>query len=287
MPGPAPYASFTGGTDPRTLQLHRFQPKRDVPFVPTDDAVVAAMLRLAEVTPDDVIYDLGCGDGRIVVAAARLGARAVGVDIDLQRIHEASDRVRNFGLAKRVKLLRESFFDVDLREASVVMLYLLPGVNVKLRPKLLWELRPGARVISNNFEMGDWGPDKTDSIHRRTLYKWIVPAWVQGEWRCVIDRAANDPRATRRHMHLRLKRHYQHVSGTARLGRRDIVITEGRIRGDQLSFTLWHAEHVRPPVRFIAKVERSILRGTCRGNDDPPVTWGGMRATAPTDPRMH
>jgi SAM-dependent methyltransferase len=284
MSGPAPYVSFTGGTDPRTLQLHRFQPQRDVPFVPSDDAVVAAMLKLGEVTSDDVVYDLGCGDGRIVVAAGRLGAQAVGVDIDLQRIHEATDRVRNFGLGKRVKLLRESFFDVDLRDATVVMMYLLPGVNVKLRPKLLWELRPGARIVSNNFEMGDWGPDKTDSIHHRTLYKWTVPAWVQGEWRCVIDSPGN---GHRRHMKLRLKRHYQHVSGTACFDRREITITEGRIRGDELSFTLWHAEHVRPPARFVGKVAGNQIRGTCQCSDGVSHAWGAIRGGTPTDPRLH
>src|SRR5687767_12021147 len=200
------WTSFTGGTDPRSLQLHRLQPKRDVPYVPTDDAVVTAMLKLAEVSPGDVVYDLGCGDGRIVVAAAKLGARGVGVDIDLQRVHEAADNVKRHGLSKQVQILRESFFDIDLRQASVVMLYLLPGVNVKLRPKLLWELRPGTRIVSNNFEMGDWGPDKTDSIHHRTLYKWIVPAWVQGDWRCVIDRRAGRKRTgtngDRQHMRL-------------------------------------------------------------------------------------
>src|SRR5688500_10425043 len=164
------YASFTGGLDPRSLQLHRLQPKRDVPYVPTDDVVVAAMLKLAGVTANDVVYDLCCGDGRIVVAAAKLGARGVGIDIDLQRVHEAADNVKRHGFAGRVKILRESFFDIDLRDATVVMLYLLPGINVKLRPKLLWELRPGTRIVSNNFEMGDCGPDATDSIHHRRLY---------------------------------------------------------------------------------------------------------------------
>ena len=282
MSRPAPYVSFTGGTDPRTLQLHRFQPKRDVPYVPTDDAVVAAMLQLAEVGGDDVVYDLGCGDGRIVVAAAHLGARGVGVDIDLQRIHEATAKAKSHGVSSQVRFLRESFFDVDLRDATVVMLYLLPGINVKLRPKLLWELRPGARIISNNFEMGDWGPDRTASIHHRTLYKWIVPAWVQGEWRCVINRG----RGGRQHMLLRLRRHYQYVSGTARLGRREVVITQGRIRGDELSFTLWHAEHIRPPVHFIGRLQHGILRGTCRSNDGLPMAWGGLRAAPPTDPRL-
>ena len=287
-----PFTSFTGDVDPRTLQLHRLQPQRDVPYVPTDDAVVAAMLKLAAVTADDVVYDLGCGDGRIVVAAAKIGARGVGVDIDLQRVHEASDNVKRHGLSSRVKILRESFFDLDLREASVVMLYLLPGINVKLRPKLLWELRPGARIVSNNFEMGDWGPDATDSIHHRTLYKWIVPAWVQGGWRCVLDGRASRKHGGaasggRRHMRLHLRRHYQVISGTARLGGRDIVITDGRIRGDQLTFTLWHAQHVRPPVKFAATVQGNILRGTFQSNDGRPLAWGGMRGTAPTDPRLH
>ena len=284
------FTSFTGGLDPRSLQLHRLQPKRDVPYVPTDDAVVAAMLKLAAVKADDVVYDLGCGDGRIVVGAARLGARGVGVDIDLQRVHEATDKVKAYGVSSRVRILRESFFDIDLRDATVVTMYLLPGINVKLRPKLLWELRPGTRIVSNNFEMGDWGPDATDSIHHRTLYKWVVPAWVQGDWRCVIDRrtrGAGGAPGDRQHVQLHLRRHYQVISGTARIGRSDIVITDGRIRGDQLSFTLWHAQHVRPPVKFTAKVEGNILRGTCQSNGGPPVAWGGMRATTPTDPRLH
>ena len=290
------FTSFTGGLDPRALQVHRLQPMRDVPYVPTDDAIVAAMLKLGDVSGDDVVYDLGCGDGRIVIAAAKLGARGVGIDIDLQRIHEATDNVKRHGLTSRVKILRESFFDISLRDATAVMLYLLPGINVKLRPKLLWELTPGTRIVSNNFEMGDWGPDATESIHHRTLYKWIVPAWVQGDWRCVIGRrrarrggggGAAGAYGDRQHMKLHLRRHYQVVSGIARLGGRDIVVTDGRIRGDQLSFTLWHAQHVRPPVKFVAAVTGNILRGTCRSNDNTAMAWGGLRATTPTDPRLH
>jgi precorrin-6B methylase 2 len=282
---------FTSLPAGRSLKVHRLQPMRDVPYVPTDDVVVAAMLKLGGVSGDDVVYDLGCGDGRIVIAAAELGARGLGIDIDLQRIREASDNVKRHGLASRVKIVRESFFDINLGDATVVMLYLLPGINVKLRPKLLWELRPGTRIVSNNFEMGDWGPDATESIHHRTLYKWIVPAWVQGDWRCVIDRRAGRKRTgtngDRQHMRLHVRRHYQVVSGTARLGGREIVITDGRIRGDQLSFTLWHAEHVRPPVKFVARVAGNMLRGTCRSNDNTAMAWGGIRATAPTDPRLH
>ena len=275
--------------DPRALQLHRDQPKRDVPFVPTDGPVVAAMLDLAQVTAHDVVYDLGCGDGRIVVEAARRGARGVGVDIDLQRVHEAQDNVRRAGVGRRVAILRQSFFDVDLRDATVVFLYLLPGLNVRLRPKLLWELRPGARVVSNNFDMKEWPPDATVGIHHRTLYKWIVPAWVQGKWECVLNQPQRDGESRQRRQRQRqrlaldLRRHFQRVSGVARVGGHDVAISDGRICGDELSFVLHHAEHFWPPMRFTARVEGSKLRGTCALPADNlaahrQFAWCGTRA---------
>src|SRR5215208_2776269 len=175
------------GTDPRHLQVHRAPERRDVPYLPTDEPVVASMLRLGNVTADDVLYDLGCGDGRIVIAAAKKGARAVGVDVDLQRIHECLENANKAGVRHRAKFLRESFFDVDLRAATVVTLYLLPAINARLRPKLLWELKPGTRVVSNYFDMGDWKPDATLSVHHRVLYLWIIPGWVSGVWSCVVN----------------------------------------------------------------------------------------------------
>src|SRR5439155_20088951 len=147
--------------DPRKFQVHRPQPKRDVPYVPTDDSVVAAMLDLANVGEGDLLYDLGCGDGRIVHAAAKRGASATGVDIDLQRIHECLENSKRLGMSRQVRFLNKSFFDVDLSDATVVMLYLLPSINIRLRPKLMWELRPGARILSNNFDMKEWTPDAT------------------------------------------------------------------------------------------------------------------------------
>jgi precorrin-6B methylase 2 len=155
------------------------QPARtpDVPFVATDQRVVEEMLRLARVGKDDVVYDLGCGDGRIVISAAKVhGARGVGVDIDPARVREATDNAAQAGVADKVTIKQQDLFETDLREATVVTLYLLPGVNLKLKPKLLSELKPGARVVSHNFDMGDWTPDEVVRVGSATVYLWTIPA---------------------------------------------------------------------------------------------------------------
>lgn len=153
------------------------QKKLDVPYVPTPQSVVDEMLNLAAVTKDDVVYDLGCGDGRIVITAAKkYGARGVGVDIDPERIKEANANAKQAGVSDRVKFIEQDLFLTDFKEASVVTLYLLPEINLRLRPKLLRELKPGTRVVSHAFDMGDWKPDKTVSAdEERTIYFWIIP----------------------------------------------------------------------------------------------------------------
>ncbi len=148
----------------------------DVPYVPTPDTVVSAMLRLAQVKKGDVLYDLGSGDGRIVIAAARrYGIRAVGVDIDPRRIEEANTNARRAGVANLVRFVQQDLFDADFSEATVVTLYLLPRLNMKLRPRLLAELRPGSRIVSHGFDMGDWKPERTVEVGNNTVYLWIVP----------------------------------------------------------------------------------------------------------------
>ncbi len=147
----------------------------DVPYVPTPEEVVDEMLKLANVSKSDVVYDLGCGDGRIVIAAAKLGARAVGVDIDSERIAESRENAKKAGVADRVKFIEGDLFETDIREATVVMLYLLPEVNLRLRPKLLRDLKPGTRVVSHNYGMGDWEPEKTLDIGNHILYYWTIP----------------------------------------------------------------------------------------------------------------
>ena len=148
----------------------------DVPYVPTPEAVVSAMLRLAQVKRGDVLYDLGSGDGRIVIAAAkRYGVRGTGIDIDPARIREANANARKAGVSKQVRFLNQDLFETDFSDATVVTLYLLPRLNLKLRPKLLAELRPGTRIVSHGFDMGDWEPARTQEIGNTTLYLWIVP----------------------------------------------------------------------------------------------------------------
>jgi cyclopropane fatty-acyl-phospholipid synthase-like methyltransferase len=147
----------------------------DVIYVPTPPGVVENMLKLAKVTKNDVVYDLGCGDGRIVIEAAkRYGVRAVGIDIDPQRIAEARANAKKAGVEKLVEFRQADLLEADLREATVVTLYLLPSLNVKLMPKLQKELRKGARIVSHDFDMGEWKPDQELLVNGRNVYLWLV-----------------------------------------------------------------------------------------------------------------
>ena len=161
------------------------QRRLDVPYVPTTDEAVAAMLNLADIKPSDIVYDLGCGDGRIVIAAAKkFGARGVGVDIDPVRIREAKQNAKKAGVEKLVRFEERDIFQTDIHDANVVMLFLLNSINLKLRPKLLRELKPGTRIVSNTFDMGDWQPDKEAAVEgaddgtslSQYLYLWRIPA---------------------------------------------------------------------------------------------------------------
>ena len=163
------------------------QPRKplDVPYVPTTEEAVAAMLKLADVKSTDIVYDLGCGDGRIVVSAAKnYGAHGVGIDIDPQRIAEANANAKRAGVEKLVRFEENDLFQADIKEATVVSLFLLSSVNLKLKPKLLADLKPGTRIVSNTFDMGDWKPEKEftvpntddDTFLSHRLYLWIVPA---------------------------------------------------------------------------------------------------------------
>jgi SAM-dependent methyltransferase len=152
-------------------------PRRpDVIYVPTNYEVVTAMLKLARVTKDDVVYDLGCGDARIPVIAARdFGARGVGIDIDPQRIVEANATVKQAGVEKRVTIRQEDLFEADIKDATVVTLYLLQRLNEKLKPKLMRDLKPGTRIVSHAFDMGDWPPEKTEEVAGARIYLWTIP----------------------------------------------------------------------------------------------------------------
>jgi len=149
----------------------------EVPYVPTPQDVVNEMLKLADVTASDRVYDLGCGDGRIVITAAqKFGARGTGVDINPDRIHEAEQNAKAAGVDAKVHFVESDLFKADIHDATVVTLYLLPSVNLRLKPKLLADLRPGTRIVSHSFDMGEWQPDKRAEANGRSLFLWVVPA---------------------------------------------------------------------------------------------------------------
>jgi len=170
-----PWSPVTPLTQVASLAAQEYEHGGDVPYVPTPPEVVEQMLKLAGVKKTDIVYDLGCGDGRIVVMAAqKFGARGVGVDINPERIEEAKQNAANAGVTDRVKFIQQNLFDADIHEATVVTLYLLPSVNLKLRPKLQHDLKPGSRIVSHSFDMGDWKPDKELDFNGRKLYLWII-----------------------------------------------------------------------------------------------------------------
>jgi SAM-dependent methyltransferase len=196
----------------------------EVPYVTTPRPVVAAMLDMAGVGADDYLIDLGSGDGRIAIMAAQRGARALGVDLDPQRVAEATASAGFAQVRDQVSFRRQDLFDTPLREADVVTLYLLPSVNLRLRPRLLTELRPGARVVSHNFTMGDWRPDESRELGSSRIHLWIVPAPAEGGW--AMEGAATGL--------LLLEQRFQDLSGSLD-GR---PLRDVSLRGRRLTFTV-------------------------------------------------
>jgi precorrin-6B methylase 2 len=179
-------STLTGQTETETPSATTQVQERpgDVPYVPTPQPVVDAMLQVAKVGKNDVLYDLGSGDGRIVnTAAQKFGTRGIGIDIDPDRIKEANENAKKAGVTDRVKFVQQDLFNTDFSEATVVTLYLLPEINAKLRPKLLKELKPGTRIVSHAFDMGDWKPQQTLNVEGKTVYYWVVPEQVPANLR--------------------------------------------------------------------------------------------------------
>jgi SAM-dependent methyltransferase len=231
----------------------------DVEYVPTPHNVVAEMLRLANVTKDDVLYDLGSGDGRVVIAAAkRYGARGVGIDIDPVRIRESRENARKAGVAKRVKFLEQDLFETDVREATVVTLYLLPKLNLQLRPKLLHDLKPGTRVVSHDFDMDDWHPDQVVKVpgttYEHTVYYWVIPADVAGTWRVDLATGQNPSPAT-----LRLQQQFQEVSGAFSLAGNEVPLSKATLTGERIRFSVVRADAVQ--MDFDGRVNGDAIRG--------------------------
>jgi SAM-dependent methyltransferase len=201
----------------------------DVPYVPTPQQVVDRMLELAKVTDKDFVMDLGCGDGRMLVtAASKYGARGFGVDLNPQRITEARENARKANVADKATFDVKNLFETSIKDANVLTMYLLPGVNLQLRPRILDEMKPGSRIVSHAFNMGDWAPDVAENVDGRNVYFWLVPAKLAGTWTI-----SDNGRTTR----LDLQQTFQRLDGTAQAEGKSGK-AQGRIAGTDALITV-------------------------------------------------
>jgi SAM-dependent methyltransferase len=245
-------------------------PGKDAIWLATPPPVALRMLRMANVGPDDFVVDLGCGDGRVVIAAARrFGARGLGVDLNEGLVEKARRAAQRAGLTGRVAFRVADLFETDIGRATVLALYLGEKPNLRLRQRILTELRPGARVVSHNFGLGDWPADDFDLVEGRKLYLWVVPARVAGIWR---SRLPWDGGAEA--YEIRLEQRFQRVWGTWRSGARGGPVGAG-LRGDRARFT-WVEERGgrRVEVEFVGRVGGGKIEGVLRpGAGHHPATW--------------
>lgn len=223
-------------------------PPLDVHYVPTPHEVVARMLEMAEVQPDDYVVDLGSGDGRIVIAAVRdRGARAgLGIDLDPQRISEARYNARREGVEDRVAFEEGDLFQKDFSDATVLTLYLLHSLNLRLKPIILERMAPGTRVVSHAFDMGDWEADRHDVVDGRNVYLWIVPARVAGQWQL----QGPDGGA----ITLALTQTFQRIDGSAAVDGATVALTDATLRGDEIRFSIG-SDH------YVGRVEADTITG--------------------------
>lgn len=253
-PEPGPQVAPANGFNPADFVKAR--PRLDAPYVVSDYDVVNAMLEMAQVRPNERVVDLGSGDGRILITAARsLGARGLGVDIDPARIRESNANAAAAGVAHRVTFRREDLFQTPLGDADVLTLYLSNDINFRLRPRILAQMRPGARVVSHDFNMGDWRPDQTQRVGTATVNLWVVPARIDGRWAMNVG----GQRAT-----LIVNQRYQQFTGAVTVNDISTRIEQGRISANT--------------IRFIVRANgvRRIFEGQVNGDS---MAGGNWRAT--------
>jgi precorrin-6B methylase 2 len=234
---------------------------KDVVWVPTPQALVDKMLDMANVTPQDVVMDLGSGDGITVITAAKRGARAIGIEYNPNMVELSKQNAEKAGVSDRATFMNADLFETDLNQATVITMFLLPQINMKLRPKIL-DLKPGTRVVSNSFTMEDWTADETATVTEGcqtwcTALLWIVPAKVEGRWQTADGE-------------LTLVQTFQQVSGTLQKNGTSAAITDGRLRGEELSMTVDGAQ-------YVGRVNGNTIVGTVT-TAGKTVHWRATRA---------
>ena len=226
----------------------------DVPYVPTPENVVEKMLELANVGPGDYVIDLGSGDGRIVIGAAKLGAVGHGIDLNPTRVREAKENAGKAGVSDRVVFLEGDLFEADVSKATVVTMYLLSTVNLKLRPVLLEQLSPGTRIVSHSFSMGEWEPDVHSVVNNRNVYFWVIPASVSGTWEWTVNGEKFSMKA---------EQEFQEIDLAINSGNRSLSIEDPVLKGDRLTFIAVNKSNGNQYV-FSGRVEGKKINGTAQ-----------------------
>ena len=257
-----------------TLPAHAqkpFEPQvgqsgKDVIWVPTPDEVVDRMLRMAQVTQNDLVYDLGAGDGKIAIAAAKkFGARAVGIEYDADMAKHAQGNVEKAGVAGKARIIRGDIFATDFSQATVVTMYLLPGLNMKLRPTIL-SMRPGTRIVSHSFTMEDWEADEISSMDGRRAYFWLVPANVNGGW--TIETGGEKAE-------LSFEQRFQKIEGTVGLGHTQGGLRSPRLSGFNISFTYVDNNGVKRD--YTGRVTGGKMEGSFRSDNGAEGRWSATK----------
>ncbi|MBI3376512.1 MAG: class I SAM-dependent methyltransferase [Betaproteobacteria bacterium] len=246
---------------PKTFEPQSGQPGKDVVWVPTPQALVDKMLDIAKVTASDYVMDLGSGDGRTVITAAKRGARAAGIEYNPDMVELSKRNAAKEGVTAKATFVKADLFESDFSKASVITMFLLPDINIKLRPKIL-ELKPGTRIVSNTFTMGEWQDDETATVDEKsgctsycTAHLWIVPAKAEGTWKL--------PQGE-----LTLKQSFQMITGTLKNGANSVPIANGRLRGDQISFSAGSAQ-------YAGRINGGTIEGSVKGSS--AGSWSATR----------
>ena len=279
-----PIVAFALLSGPGDVAAQAQEKDLDTPYVPTPQVVVDRMLELAQIKPGDTVIDLGSGDGRIMITAAqKYGARGFGVELNPRLVESSNEAAKTAGVADRVKFLQQDLFKTDFREADVLTLYLLPDVNMALRPKILADLKPGTRVVSHDYGMGLWrpeveevipAPDKTVGARKEsTVYLWIVPARVGGAW----DLDIHVGKRSRRYP-LTLEQQYQALTGSVLVqGKKAMPITRGALKGDEIRIEMPDGAVSRGPVALVGRATGDTLKGSVQRDQKEIATWSARR----------
>lgn len=252
------------GFSPAWAAQGEYQPEvgqegKDVVWVPTPQVLVDKMLDMAKVTSKDYVIDLGSGDGRTVITAAKRGAKALGIEYNPEMVELSKRNAAKEGVTDKATFMKADLFESDFSHATVITMFLLPSINMKLRPKIL-DLKPGTRIVANSFDMEDWKPDETAKVdgcsNWCTAYLWIVPAKVGGTWNLSQGE-------------LTLKQTFQMISGTLKSGNNTAQITNGKLNGDQITFTAGGAQ-------YTGHVNGNSIEGTVKGGSNGK--WRATRA---------